>query len=1716
MKTKIIKGIELIILILIVYFSLKGMKISNITANTSVKFAENYSDTSIGEIILGSDPNSYNYDTHTGTFEALDVNPVYPIPLYDDYAIYCLEPGNPINFAYDIKYATALELSGTTHSSTCGCASTPSNGSITPPVYYEDGTYKLPIAAAYIISDEPIGDWTLQKQFGIWNLRDSVVNVIDENGVIHQQSANVNEDGQELTIGDGHTTMFPDTSSKYDTEAIDYANYDATVRDKGLQPSNETNYNEVTVKVNQDTGKYTIGPLKLNYTNGIYGNVAFAGISKMVVYGYNEKEELIKDNNGKPLEIKIEKFILKDSATGNYGNEVEPQYFEPDETLKIDRSEQVYPSPNQEFQIVISNPNANLSSDAINRIAYVDIKVDFQYMLANGEYTKMKGIKYTVSYRHSHDSHTHKYCTGTGEEQTCTTYSCYSCETTCYLSQNQQQWIMVPDAIRTVYGQELLPEGKILVPLQMDLGGYVWEDTLESKESKADGVINTTGEESDLRLKNVKVSLYEEDGTLATLLSNENESGISSEELMHRVNPTFTDDNGQYLFKGLDPMKKYYVVFEYNGQRYLPTEYLNTANGQYTSANQMVNAGLYNTEAWRVNSKGTETDDFIFDGVKISREDYDERFKEISSYPQNYPSSNNLGWANNGYNAVYTQMDLMGYELDDNGKYVQTKEQLIDGFTYDENGLETDNFKEGVISEKIRKYIEDKKIYPDQKAIKSIYDDIAGEDKELQRKLQFIEDCYIQAYTGSPFSQDMDLYPVYDKFIINEERNGKFDYTIQTYNGEKYYPIYDGQYYVNLGLWRRQEFDNALRKDAYKATLKINDKTVVYNYDKRGNEEGGNNEGNGQDNNSYWDINVRMSDYEKYYNTGYNREIYETDYSYDSTKLNHPGSNLEVYITYKITIRNQSMSVMNQIKEVVDYYDSEYTYKPNLSWVMYQTNKDDRMSVDKDQFYNMMNQSQRVIDDESTSAMDFIDYSLDAKANEGNSRYNNEKNLGNQYKNLYINGLESKKLATGESAYIYLTFEVNKDANGRIILDDESNPKENIAEVNGYITYYADNTELPNGVSKDSNNTAGLLDRDSNPGNLMEKDLQGNKYEKNFEDDTDRAPSLRILIDEEAVRKANGTVWEDERTKNVSDSIIGDGIRQEDEIGIKGVTVQLVEKCINGSEYIWQETMTDANGKYNFEQFIPGDYVIRFYYGDKETTALTTKEQPVSYNGQDFKSTIYQEGIKQSGKTDISGKYDSYTNTENQNESGTYGYDIYKSDSDKTNYSDAKDIWSTVNRNGLEIKGPVQSARLVQGREEVIKYSNENITNHKAEVLASPYQRPSYNGTEYSDEEMKALYKELMDETYMTSETGVIVVEFEYDRQQSDGLKDTENNKDNSSKDYADEDNRHNSNYTLRNIDLGLTERPKAQLEMDKSVANVKVTLANGSILFDINGSANNALWQEHKEYNLEEYKNNGKYEEYYNKNNKHRYSYRDEIDKLIKNTDKGLIQLTMDQELMHGATIQVTYTVKVTNVGEVDYIDDETKDFYYNAEILGANTVTTTANQVVDFVQNNFQFDVSRKENSEAGWKVKTTAELVNENLMNSKLTNNLNEFNTIIQTESFNTSHLKPGEEVSKTLILSQLITPENEEDDLTYSNMTEIVKTSNDVGRRMAYSVVGNQDPTLNEPSEVDTSAAEKIVILPPFGEGRIYYVIGAIVAVILIGGIVLIRRKVLRNK
>ena len=271
--------------------------------------------------------------------------------------------------------------------------------------------------------------------------------------------------------------------------------------------------------------------------------------------------------------------------------------------------------------------------------------------------------------------------------------------------------------------------------------------------------------------------------------------------------------------------------------------------------------------------------------------------------------------------------------------------------------------------------------------------------------------------------------------------------------------------------------------------------------------------------------------------------------------------------------------------------------------------------------------------------------------------------------------------------------------------------------------------------------------------------------------------------------------------------------------------------------------------------------------------------------------------------------------------------------------------------------------------------------------------------------------------------------------------------------------------------------------------------------------------------------------------------------------SNKGKIQLTMDEELMHGSTLQVTYAITAANIGEVDYLDNQ---FYYTGKTNNTNAnniARTSADTLIDYVgtqvhnanfaddktatRNNLQFNKEQN----AAWNVMTIDEIRNNGLLNNNALENAKKYTTIITTDALKKDLLpiiadennsknvadalekdplnaientvnKTNSVVGVKLVLSQMITQDNSSDDMVYNNMVELVKSSNTVGRRMAYSVAGNQDPTI-EPQEIDADDAQEINILPPFGQNYIYYILGFVVAVILIAGIA-ITIKIVKKK
>ncbi len=1291
------------------------------------------------------------------------------------------------------------------------------------------------------------------------------------------------------------------------------------------------------------------------------------------------------------------------------------------------------------------------------------------------------------------------------------------------------------------------------IDLTMEMGGNVWVDGKNNKESALNGKYdvdslgnpltrNENGEEitdPDKPMSGVTVKLHQLDHT-------------GKESV---VGETKTDKKGAYSFKELNAQYQYYVEFVYNGQYYEPTKHkVSKQNGESTSTSE--SRGL----DFLSDKKSIRSTYYNYNVDIEGRASFNARFEEIASTPNNYETKNG------GYGEVYTRDYLKdnGY-IDEFGNPTETapqyvKDCLMSTFTMDDKSGDKLEIKDGDTN-------------PVQRT----------EDK-----------------------RNIEYYPKYSRFVVAEMLNAANQTSLATDSQNvaisTYTPVYSGVYNIkkiNQGYSIRQQADIALSKDVYKVVQEINGKSETYKYNKRE---------AAQEGESCWTVEARNDS--GYYNAGYTRELYREDWIYQAEDtvikdlggtLKDPKTELEVFVTYRVRIRNLSESLGVRVTELVDYYDSDFTPVLERSFVGdKKENKLQDITIRSDDHY--------IAESHVTQK----------NANGNGSIYSNaaenSKNAPSGFKKLYVTGFENLLLDSDDSkdAYIYLTFRVNKTRlnqnsnNGYeyVILDQNiitkeeyARGKDNVVEINGYKTYYGTHTKYsseedygkgsvsPNG-EYGPDNIAGIVDRNSKPGNVLYEDevgkgLQSNGtiVEKNFENDTDNSPSIKIiLLNETTVRNMDGIVWKDERTEEEASSKTGNGKKEDSEIGVNNVIVQLVEvldknsiredlrdQLGNDCEYVWKEMKSgdrstqdsvinvnvngkqlidsfnvSSDGQYMFKGYIPGKYYVRFIYGTDDKTTGDTENYKV-YNGQDYKSTIYHSVYDNGATFDV--------NNPDNNTAFLSLEDLNNNANNRVIYSYARDTMTTHTpanyAHDFLRRGDYYKSKYLEGTNTLV-YPND-AKNYNGGILVAGT-RQYVNTYKNGNAEMKNdLAQELSDttpNTFIVAKTALINTEPEYNRTESETSSTGSGNIGTSNNDKS-------GYYHVSNLSFGLQERPKAQLKATKQVRHVEVKLSNQSILFDAKGRATNVLWINHKAHNPDA---DNTYEE--NKNYTNKFMQIPSV-----RTSKGLIELTMDEEQMHGAQLKLTYLITIANVGEVDYSDN---NFYYTGKETNKaqNIVKTRPMQIVDYVgyqtvddqkttRNNLRYIASDNE----GWTVTTAEELHKDTYKllsdyayagNQENGNKgANQYTTIVTTEFNNelvpmlvdkeyssrgnratdikgkiTDLFKTDNDitcasvVAKTLVLTQTLTADDGGDDKTYNNLMEIVKVNNTVGRRFSDSVVGNQNPT-EEPKEVDSDDSQQVRILPPFGQKYIYYILGGAIAIILIAGIA-ITIRVTRKK
>lgn len=800
---------------------------------------------------------------------------------------------------------------------------------------------------------------------------------------------------------------------------------------------------------------------------------------------------------------------------------------------------------------------------------------------------------------------------------------------------------------------------------------------------------------------------------------------------------------------------------------------------------------------------------------------------------------------------------------------------------------------------------------------------------------------------------------------------------------------------INLGLMERDIFDMNLRKDLVKVDVSINGKDHTYQYN-----------GNGED----LEVNIRGTDV-----PDYERKLRKSDLQY-KTQDDNAKDKLQVYVTYKIQIKNQSVGKLTgYVLDLNDYADTSY---------------------------------------------ELID-SYDENGKKINwTQSGNVSGSGKTYKKMHTTDLASTGIT--DKKWIFLKYKVSNDTLKEVLQKGET-LEENYAEIAGYRnTYTNERRDTEGRLLSNAGENAGLIDRDSTPDNMNPtsskvqnfvaqsktsayQNLSGEEKTKRstevFEDDADVAPGLRLIRDDEG-RKMSGVVFEDAplQAKLNNNERVGDGIYQNGENKVNKVKVELL--CQNNKDVDRLnkiEVRTNSDGSYTLDGFIPGDYLIKFTYGDYECL-VSPQNNNEMYTGQDYKSTIYEEGNYK---------------------------DVYWYKNTQPRENDAVDDY--------------------EGRRQEVNEYSKDYKYDIAQVL---------NSSNTNNPELLAT---LAEKTYMVANTAEMSMEVEY-------LKDD------------------TAPYKVQNIDLGIIERPRTEVILNKEVSNVKLTSTDGTTIFDTNQKAPNLTWV------------NNKYDR------DHHLS------------SQGLIQGTVDENLLYGSNVNVKYLLKIINNSELDYNE---KSYYTTGIVQNKNTlnrIETTG--IIEYVPNILQYDAKlTKEDGKITTSIggrETTMDVGgNNNLWNvlaSKVeSKNLpsNYKGTLLEPGAFDEAKQKLDEILETNLNLAKrnlgptdylelkdiltftrvIARPEDTSDKEEIQNVAEIIRLNIDNGRRPYYKdttnreiieIPGNTYPhTLKNIEEIDTARSEILTFVVPFGKDKQITLIIVMIAslTILITGIIVIKKKVL---
>ena len=851
---------------------------------------------------------------------------------------------------------------------------------------------------------------------------------------------------------------------------------------------------------------------------------------------------------------------------------------------------------------------------------------------------------------------------------------------------------------------------------------------------------------------------------------------------------------------------------------------------------------------------------------------------------------------------------------------------------------------------------------------------------------------------------------------------------------------------INLGLYSREQVDVAVDSDVARFVLNVNGYQHTYKYATLVNPD------------TQEEMDVKLKALKGKY---YERQLHESTISYSATpdSVTPEGvSKLYADITYKIYLQNKSNSSIAEKELTAKIKELTLNYDEDLKIISYG--------------YEGSNVNTEVSESEITSTK------------------NGAGTVKLKEATIDLEKLEDRKISAGKREVLEVTFRTDANTIAKILNNPTGIKFDFMAEVKTYSTY-ANNEE--NAFNRAEGIYAyASIDKNSAARNAqVQIDTDDSFVTDTFENDTTIAPTFKLSKGTQT--ELSGIVYEDSPKQSTPIKIdgndiyerVGDGIYNNENV-MANVLVELLSVPMENGQYDSDTARTGENGRQEYD-------VAKLYQENKTTQGETSKVLARTYTNE--KGEYKFEGL-------VAGNYViKYTYGKNMKDVDENGNDketirattaIYTSDGNtKLKEIEAREYKSTVITSG-EISNAM------------------NITDGKAHLngdyswfLKNPETRYSdaVDDVEYRanlEKEAKINYEILKGtKTYVYENMEAYTPYFklgveEFNDQQSGATLETQ------------EDGTLNYVFTIDNVDLGLIERPIVDLQVDKVITGLKVSLGNGQVL--INGDPS-----------------------------KESLPY-------VRTGLDDFVPIEIDTELLQNATIEEEYTIRITNNSELDYSiypiwgTDNTqkvalrRNYYYYGTQEGLTTdeaVTTRIDVLGDYIGSELTAD----ESTMPEWNKRAIEELTSYNGTNLFTTENDGKKEktlrdgkyTIYTTNTFN----NPNEEIvtigqTKSIAykVSRLLAVNT--DTMKYTNDVEILQYSgysqNKDRTENTYNRVKDTTPGNLVPGGAmeDDEDSVRTTITPPTGTiiSRWLYVTTVAAGLILVGAtIIFIRKRVL---